>query len=187
MRGVIGKPATGLAGNVAWATNFGDTNTLTSPPNPSFTASAATNTNGYGVFSTLLPATGQYYIDVNLLQGIDTGQVGFFGIANEVSQFPYSSTSKYKAWYYSGAWWGDSGTISAGDGSLASGTYRIAVNRTGNVFYMQRTTNTPTAIRSGNLPSGSNMYLMMLPQSGYAAIGCTILNGGAIAGHGGLY
>lgn len=190
LRPILNRRVSGGSGTLLWTTNFLSTATITAPsPNAAYTVSAGTG-DGEGVFTNVLPSSGQYYFDCTLDDGYSTGGVGFFGFANSVSAFSYPSSSLYKAWYYSGAWWGDASTISAGSGTLDAGIYRIAVDRTNNRFYMQRTNNTPTAIRSANLPAstGANVYLMMMGQSGYKAIGVSIAGGGILnSGSGGLY
>jgi hypothetical protein len=170
-----------------WTTTYDDSVTL-APPSDSFTQ-AGPNTSSYGTFSGLLPATGQYYFDVVLLSGFDTSpsHVGFFGLSNVVGTFDYNVSASYKAWYWSGAWYGDAGVIADNPSTLVSGTYRIAVDRGAGRFYMQRISGTPSAIRAAGVP-GANLYLMMLPQSGFQIPSCTISNGGLILpGNGGLY
>jgi len=186
-RGIIRNVTNVLSASasVAWNTTFGSTITL-SAPNATFTASAA-NANGFGTFTNVLPASGQYYIDVTLPTGQDNGSVDFLGISNEVSALDYPQNTKYKAWYWSGGWFGiatDDGTTGP---ALVSGTYRIAIDRTNSHFYMQKISGTPSVVRNAALPSGSNMFLMVLSQSGFTTGGASILNGGTIAGHGGLY
>jgi hypothetical protein len=176
--------------SAGWATALGDTVTLPSYLSPVYTATTGNNSNGFGVFSNLLPATGQYFIDVTLASGQDSSpaSVGFLGLSTVATGFNFNTSANYKAWYYTGAWFGDATTVSSGDSSnLITGTYRIAIDRTNGLFYMQRTSGTPSTVRSAHLPGSGNLFLMMLPQSTFRVPGVTIINGGIQAGHGGLY
>jgi hypothetical protein len=188
MRGAMKPTGLTLLSSVNWITALGDTVSLASP-GPTFSATTSNNTNTFGVFSGVLPSSGQYYIDITLASGQDSSpsSVGFLGLSNTVGSFAYTTSANYKAWYWSGNWFGDATTISAGDSSaLVTGTYRIAIDRPNSVFYMQRISGTPSTVREAVLP-GSNIFLMSLPQSGFRTYGATILNGGLVSGHGGLY
>lgn len=190
-RGILKSQSAAVGGGqILWTTNNLNTATISSPtPNATFTVSSGTG-DGEGVFTNALPATGQYYFDCTLDDGHTSG-VGFFGFSNTTAAFQYAAQANYKAWYWSGAWWGNAATISNGDSSaLLAGTYRIAVDRTNNRFYMRRTGPTASTVRSANLPAttGANVYLMMMGQAGYKAVGVSIANGGALnSGSGGLY
>jgi hypothetical protein len=191
LRGILKRPtiSSGL-GTVSWTTTFLNTATIGPPnPGPTYTVSGSPS-NGLGIFSNVLPSSGQYFFDCTLDDGYTSG-VGFFGLANTPTSYDYNSQSNYKAWYWSGAWWGSASTISNGDSSaLVAGTYRVALDRTANVFYMQRLSPSASTVRSANIPAstGANIYLMMLGQSGYKACGVSIASNGVInSGKGGLY
>lgn len=174
--------ATSEGYSLTWSTEYGDTTSISS--STVVTATTANNSNGYGYFSVALPSVSCFF-DVILDIGYTAG-VNFLGVSNEISQFNFSDgAAKYKAWYWSGSWWGDGTNYVNPPTSLDTDTYRIAINRSNGRLYMKRTGNATVA--SADLPTGSTLYLMNLPQSGFRTSGATIVNGKAYSGSGGLY
>ena len=169
---------------LAWTTNYGNTTTISS--STVVTANTGTNSNGYGYFSGALPAQ-SCYLDLTMDSGLSSSPftVNFVGVANEVSQFGYTAYSKYKAWYYNAQWYGDGTNYVNPPTSQNAGTYRIAVNREIRRLYIRGPSS--AVVASADLPTGSNLYLVVLPQNGYATSGATIVNGAVYGGSGGLY
>ena len=171
-----------LQQSLLWENSFGDT--VTSVSNNVYTTSSANNVNGYGVFSQLLPGY-SCYVDILLNKGYLDGYVNFLGVSNTSSLFQWPTQANYQAWYYSGSWYGN-GTVYVGPSTnLNADAYRIAINRNNSRIYMKSTAS--STIAEAALPSGSNLYIMVLPQSGYPVSGATIVNGIAYNGSGGLY
>jgi len=169
---------------LSWTTNYGNTTTISS--SSVVTATTDANNNGVGYFSGSLPAE-SCYLDVTLDSGYSDSptSVAFMGVSNVVSQFNYGAEANYKAWYWSGSWWGNGTNYVTPPTSLVADTYRIAVNRSNGRLYIKRSGNATVA--SADLPSGSTLYLMVLPQNSYRTPGATIVNGRVYSGSGGLY
>lgn len=169
---------------LSWSSgsNYGDTTTVSS--STVVTATTSTNGNGYGYFSSQFPTGVDCYVDVVLAAGYP-GTVSFLGVSNQVSAFNYSAYPYYKAWYWSGSWFGDGTNYVTPPTSLDADTYRIALRPSIGRLYIKRSGNATVA--SADLPSGSAHYLVVLPQQGFITSGATIVNGFAYSGSGGLY
>lgn len=169
---------------IAWTTNQIPEIVTTSLPSPSYVTNDGTSINGYGIFTGVLPA-GDIYFDVTLAQGY-SGYVAFLGLSNTNSAFAYGTSANYQAWYWSGSWFGNYSQVAGPPGALIADTYRIAIRRNNNTFYIKGSTYGSSAI--GGIPTGSSIYLMMMTQGGYKLPNASILNGGAYyIGSGGLY
>lgn len=183
----IGSQTPTPLGDLTWAFNFGNTTTIASPT--VVTATTSTNSTNTGYVSTILPAQSCYF-DVILDSGYSSSptSVNFLGIGNRDTsiQWVEDDGEAYRAWYWSGSWYGFTPTTSTGGGNLNADTYRMAVNRSNNTLYMKKASS--STVVSASLPSpNTNLYLINLPQSGYRMSGATIVNGKAYAGSGGLY
>lgn len=172
-------------GSLTWATNYGDTTTIAG--STIVTATTSVNSNGFGYFSSVLPPNADIYFDVVLASGASDSPVSrnFLGVSNTVSQFNYDVPANYVAWYYSGAWFGNGTKYVDPPTYLNADTYRIAISKSNNILYMKSNSNSTVA--SAQLPSGSSLYLCVLPQSGFRTSGATISGGLWYTGSGGLY
>ena len=170
---------------LSWQTNHQGSAVTFTAGSTSF-SSTATTSNGFGTFTGVLPLT-SFYVDVILDSGWTgpTTNIGFLGISNVNTAFDYTVAANFKAWYWSGSWFGN-GTNVVTPPTLSQDTYRIAVNYSNNNLYMKK--NSDATIAQAAFTTGANYYLMMLSQSGYTTVGVSILNQGAtFAGSGGLY
>lgn len=169
--------------SLSWQTNQQGSAVSFTAGSTSFSSTANTS-NGYGTFTGVLPLT-SFYVDVTLDSGYYTN-VGFLGISNTNTAFDYTVAANYKAWYWSGSWFGNGVNVVNPPGDLVQDTYRIAVNYSNNNLYIQRTGN--ATIAQAAFTTGANYYLMMMGQSGYKPVGVSILNAGStFSGSGGLY
>ena len=170
---------------LSWQTNQQGSAVSFTQGSTSFSTTATTS-NGFGTFTGVLPLT-SFYVDVILDSGYTGGlsNIGFLGISNTNTAFDYNTAANFKAWYWSGSWFGN-GTNFVTPPTLSQDTYRIAVNYSNNNLYMKK--NGSATIAQAAFTTGSNYYLMMMGQSGYTTVGVSILNGGAtLSGSGGLY
>lgn len=181
--GVAHEPPVALT----WQTNYNvDTATVT-PGSTVFTATASNAGSNGGVFSGVLPATGDWYFDVTLADGASSSpaRVGFLGIANANTGFGWSSGANYKAWYYGGSWYGNGTEYVAPPTNLNAATYRIGLNRANGRLYIKSSAHATVAVST--IPTGSNLYACLLDQSGYPFPGATIVGGLCYPGAGGLW
>jgi hypothetical protein len=178
------RPA--LNPSLSWQTNQQGAAVTFTAGSTSF-SSTATTSNGYGTFTGVLPLS-SFYVDVTLGPAYTGGldNVGFLGISNTNTAFDYTVAANFKAWYWSGSWFGNGTNFVNPPGGLVEDTYRIAVNYSNNRLYIKR--NGSATVAQAAFTTGSNYYLMMLGQSGYTTVGVSILNGGStFSGSGGLY
>ncbi len=179
------RPA--LNPTLAWQTNQQGAAVTFTAGSTSFGGNTGTLSNGYGTFTGVLPLS-SFYVDVTLDGGSDSTptRIGFLGISNTNTAFDYPVAANYKAWYWSGSWFGNGTNFVNPPGAMVQDTYRIAVNYSNNRLYIKR--NGDATVAQAAFTTGSNYYLMMMGQSGYDTVGVSILNGGStFSGSGGLY
>lgn len=173
-------PALPVPASLSWQTNYNETISISGNV---ATSNGNTNSSGYGYFSEPLPAY-SCYVDISLPAGY-SGAVNFLGVSNTNAQFGWGNSQYYKAWYWSGSWFGAGTNHVNPPAALYADTYRIAVNRQNGRLYMKAASY--ATIASADLPIGSTLYIMNLPQTGYVSSGATIIGGVLYSGSGGLY